>query len=424
MSVLLGLMLLCAGVGALNSSYRSSPRGPLAEIARDVPRCAVTGSVIESLGGLGTLVSIGAARCGEWTEDDLGVAVADGYLGEPGAVFAGTGWLIPLSSDGFGRARWRLGAQARVDMTSLDVIRGPPGVFAAAARIRAGLDDAMADQAPRHRALMAGLTIGDTSDLRPEVVEMFRNSGLSHVLAVSGSNVAIVLAAVLVALRSAGLRRRIIAAFAALGMFILVVGPDPSVLRAGVMGSITLACLLQGRQVEPLAALACAVIVVVGLRPAMLFSVGMHLSVAATAGIVVFSQSIAAGLSFVPNAARLMLAATLAAQVAVAPILIIVFGEISLVAPIANALALPAVGPATMIGLASACIAIVATAPAALLGRVVEPVVAWISMIAERCGGMEGSVVVLPPAMGWLAALVVVTLAVRVLRHEMVGAPR
>jgi competence protein ComEC len=263
---------------------------------------------------------------------------------------------------------------------------------------------------------LQGLTIGETSDIPPIVVEDFRASGLSHVLAVSGSNVAIVLGAVLASLRSIGHRARIVAGFAALGMFVLVVGPDASVLRAGVMGSITLACLARGRQAEPLAALGIAIIGVIGVRPGMLFSAGMHLSVAATAGIVLWSGSIAARMPRLPTAARVMLAATLAAQIAVAPILALTFGEIPLLAPLANALALPAVGFATIVGLAAAPAAIVWPPAGRLLARSAAPAVAWIGSVAERVGGISGAVVPVPPGLGWLGLAAVATAVVLVLR--------
>ena len=250
-------------------------------------------------------------------------------------------------------------------------------------------------------ALLEGLTIGDTSGLDPRTIDLFRNAGLSHVLAVSGSNVGIVLGAVLVGLRSLGHRVRIAFGYAGLGLFALIVGPDPSVLRAVAMGAIALACMAYGRTSEPLAALGVAIMVVIALRPGMLFSVGMQLSAAATAGIVIFCAPIERCLLALPPGFRTMIAATLAAQVAVAPILILVFGELSLIAPLANALALPAVAPATVVGLAAGSISVFVPAVGQLLATIVAPAGAWILAVADRTGSQPWSLVMVPTVVGW-----------------------
>lgn len=410
------IILVCVGAGALNAQLRLSPRGPLAEMARDVPRCDVRGSILEST-GLGTLVEVTHLRCGEWTGDSLGVASIPDEVGQSGAGFAATGWLVPLRDDDFDRARRRAGAQASLHITKLEIVTPPHGPHAVAARVRAGLHDAVANLDPRRAALLQGLTIGDTSGLAPETIDVFRNAGLSHVLAVSGSNVAIVLGAVLIGLRSAGLRARILLGYIALGVFVLVVGPDASVLRAGVMGAITLACLTQGRTAEPLAALGLAIITVICLRPGMLFSAGMQLSAAATAGIVIFCDPIARRLTRLPETFRLMLAATLAAQLAVAPILILVFGELSLIAPVANALALPAVGPATVMGLAAGVASVVLPGLGRVVAAAVSPAAWWILAVADRLGGLGWSLVHVPPWVGWPALVGVAVLAGHILRR-------
>lgn len=410
------IILVCVGAGALNAQLRLEPRGPLTALARDVPRCDVTGSILESAGGLGTLVDVEHLRCGGWTADSVGVASLPDEAGPSGAGFAAQGWLVPLGGDDFDRARRRAGAQASLQITELEVVAPPRGPHALAARVRAGLHDAVANLDPRRGALLEGLTIGDTSGLAPETIDLFRNAGLSHVLAVSGSNVAIVLGAVLIGLRSVGLRARILSGYIALGLFVLVVGPDPSVLRAGIMGAITLACLTQGQTAEPLAALGLAIITVICLRPGMLFSAGMQLSSAATAGIVIFCDPIARRITRGPAMFRLMMAATLAAQLAVAPILILVFGEISLIAPVANALALPAVGPATVLGLGAGVVSVAGPGLGRVVAAVVAPAAWWILAVADRLGSLEWSLVHVPPWVGWPVLAGVVVLAGHVLR--------
>jgi competence protein ComEC len=382
-----------------------------------VPRCSVDGTVIEHIGGLGSLASIEEARCDAWVGTGVGTVALDDAQSDPGTRFTAQGWLVPLTDDSFDRARRRLGARADLHATSFEEVADPRGLNRLAASMRAGSRAAVSGIDPVLGAVLQGLTIGETSGIPPEVVEEFRASGLSHVLAVSGSNVAIVLGAVLASVRSLGHRTRVIASFAALALFVMVVGPDASVLRAGVMGAITLACLARGLQAEPLAALGLAVIAVIAIRPGMLFSAGLHLSVAATAGIVLLNAPIAARLTPLWEPLRLMLAATLAAQIAVAPVLVITFGEIPLLAPLANALALPAVAIATVVGLAAVPAAILWAPLGTLLSRVVAPAVAWIIVVAEHVGGVAAAVAEVPEMWGWIGLVAVAAWGCHVLRR-------
>lgn len=408
-------ILVSAGAGMLNADLRLGPQGPLATLARDVPRCELEGTVLEQIGGLGTLVTVERARCPAWSGTHLGVVtIADNV--EAGSAFRSQGWLVPLSADGFDRARARLGAQAALHPTTFEVVRAPRAAHGAAAAVRQGVGDAVSGLDPAVGALLSGLTIGDTDGMTPEMLEGFRDAGLAHVLAVSGSNVAIVLAVALAAARALGHRARISLGFAALGLFVLVVGPDASVLRATATGAITLACLTRGSRAEPLSALGLAVLAVVAVRPGMLFSVGMHLSVAATAGIVLFCRPIETRLSSMPAAPRVMLSATLAAQAGVLPILVLAFGEVPLIAPLSNALALPAVGIATIGGLAAGCLALVWDAGAGVVARLISPAGSWILLVARRTAAVEGAVLTVPGWWGWVLLALLGAAAVQVLR--------
>lgn len=396
-----GIALLAAGAGMLNADLRLSDPHPLDGLATDVPRCEVEGTVLEPVGGLGILVDVDSASCATWTATSLGAVALREGAGPPGSGFRAEGWFVPLGADPFDAALQRAGAHARFHTSVIRTVSVPAGAHAVAERVRGGLGVALENVDGRVTALLKGLTIGDTSELAPATIDLFRNAGLSHILAVSGSNVAIVLGAVVVGLRSLGHRVRILFGYTALGLFVLVVGPDPSVVRAAAMGSIGLACLAYGRTAEPLAALGLAVIAAVSLRPGMLFSVGMQLSVAATAGIVVFCAPIERSLHRLPNGFRTMIAATLAAQLAVAPVLIVVFGELSLVAPLANALALPAVALATVLGLAAGSVAVVIPAFGRLIATLVAPAGAWVLAVAERTGALPWALVEIPPLVGW-----------------------
>lgn len=385
----------------VNAEARLSAGHPLDVLARDVPRCDIDGVVLEAAGGLGTLLRIDRALCPSWSASAVGVVAVRDETPPPGSSIQGEGWFVALGHNGFDASLRNAGADARFHATTLEATGPPRGAHAVAHKVRRGLGVAVSDLDHREAGLLKGLTIGDTSELSPDTIASFRASGLSHVLAVSGSNVAIVLGAVLVCMRSLGHRARVALGYAALGLFVLVVGPDPSVLRAAAMGSIALACLAYGRTAEPLAALGLAIIAVVASRPGMLFSVGMQLSAAATAGIVVFCAPIERVLHRLPQGVRTMLAATLAAQIAVAPVLILVFGELSVVAPVANALALPAVAPTTVVGLAAGAVAVFVPPLGRLLATIVAPAASWVLAVADRAGNESWSLLEVPNALGW-----------------------
>lgn len=414
---LTGVVLMAAGAGMLTAQMRSTGDGPVMVLARDVPRCTFEATVTENLGGLGALWAVDAVTCGDSSVLDAGSVAVGEALADPGTRVTGEGWLIPLGDEGFDRARARLGAQATLHLRHSDVVSPPTGPHAVAARVRRGLHDAVSELDPRQAALLEGLTIGDTSGFSAETIAAFRGAGLSHVLAVSGSNVAIVVAAVLLMLRRLPLTARVVVGSIALCLFVLIVGPDASVLRAGVMGMATLLCLLRGRQTEPLAILALAVIGVVGVRPAMLYSVGMHLSVAATAGIILFSAHISSFLSRLAEPLRLMLAATLAAQIGVAPILMLVFGEISITAPVANLLALPVVGVATVVGLGAGCVAVLSVPLAVALVYLIAPAAWWIVRVADWFGSPEWAAPAVSHEAGLLVAAMVVVAGVRAVKR-------
>ncbi|MBA2427643.1 MAG: ComEC/Rec2 family competence protein [Actinobacteria bacterium] len=411
-----GVAALAFVLGAGNAALRAHDRGPLEVMAHDVPRCTVTGRVLEEAGGLGTLVAIRRLLCpGRREVSDAGTVFFDGAVGHAGSGIRAQGWLLPLTDDGFGRARRNLGADASFHSVELDVLTPPGGAFAVAASIRQGLHTATAALQARRAALLHGLTIGETSGLDPATVETFRRAGLSHLLAVSGTNVAIVLGAVALVARRLPLAPRIALGAICLGLFVVTVGPDPSVLRAAVMGAIGLAAIAWGRRAEPLHALGLAILLLLGLRPGLVFSAGLHLSAAATAGIVLWSAPLAARLSWLPRVAAVPLAATLAAQAAVMPVLLATFGEVSLIAPAANLLAVPVVAPATVGGLVAACSAIIHGGFGGALARPLEPLAGWVLWVADTGAAVPWAAVSVPRPFGLVAAVPVLLQAARTL---------
>jgi len=327
--------------------------------------------------------------------------------------------VLPLGSDRFDEARRRAGAHAELATDTVEATP-PTGLAAVAASIGSGLRAAGQRIAPEPAGLIRGLTIGDTDGLSRSTIERFRRAGLSHLLAVSGSNVAIVLGGIAVVVARLRFHARVAAGAAALFLFVLVVGPDASVLRATARGGVGLIALASGRQAEPLHALGVALMTIILLRPQIVFSVGLHLSLAATAGIILWASHIEHRVAL-PRLVSLPLAVTLSAQIGVLPLLVGVFGQASLVAPVTNLLAAAAVGPATVFGLIGA---LAGTAHPWLGGialRLAEPFAAWILLVGRVGSAPSWAVLEVPPWAGAVLAVPVCAAAAWTLRGY--GAP-
>jgi competence protein ComEC len=284
----------------------------------------------------------------------VAVDASDDAAGRLGVLQAGdevrlVGYFRPL--DPFeARLRWRhaVGAFAAHDLTAVRSARSPLLRVANALRARV-LAGHRAVPEPQ-RALVAGFLLGDTGDLPEPIVDEFRASGLSHLVAVSGENVAFVLILAGPILRRLPRFSRLAAGLAVLLVFGTMTRWEPSVLRACAMAVCSLLALSLGRPTAGLRALALAATVLLLADPFLLHSVGFQLSCAASVGIAVLGPPIARRLPG-PRWLRESLAVTVGAQVAVAPILVTVFDGVPLVAIPANLVAAPLVGPLTITGL-------------------------------------------------------------------------
>ena len=328
------------------------------------------------------------------------------------------------------------GLAGSLDAASFAVVEQPSGLMAMAAAVRSGLREALAGADPRAAALVEGLAVGDETGQPPALARQMRDSGLSHLTAVSGGNTAIVIGAALLLAGLLGLpiAARAALALVALGGFVAIVGPQPSVLRAAAMGVVAIVALLVGRPRQGLAALAGCTVALLLLSPPLAASWGFALSVAATAGLLViaprlvrrWSAGVAVGSAGPPRLAtriavgsaeppRLALrlagsargmsvrrslaeaiALTLAAQVATLPLVAAFGAGLSLVSVPANLLAAPAVAPVTILGLAAALASPVWAPLARVLAGLAEPPAAWIALVAERAADLPGAVLPWP----------------------------
>ena len=378
---------------------------PIAALAGGVPHCYLEGAVSEHAGELGTLLQVDRMTCdaGEITEGEV---IAEQLVHDPGTRLAVDGWLLPLTHHGFDVARGRTGAAAVFHVADAEIVERPRGALALAAAFRRSLVSSIQGLEPRRGALLRGLTIGDTSGIDEGMEWEFRRTGLAHLVAVSGSNVAIVIAGAALLVRRGSPIARAFCCGVVLSLYVLVVGPEPSVLRATAMGGVALGGILVGRRAEPLQALGVALIVLVALRPALVSAVGLQLSAAATMGIVLWARLLAERLArFVPALVAYALAVTLAAQLAVAPIMVIVFGEVSLVAPLANVLAAPVVAPATVLGLLAGLAGLWSPVVGSWFAEAAAPFAAWVVQVADLLARPSWAAVECPAWMGWALAV-------------------
>ncbi|WP_432507381.1 ComEC/Rec2 family competence protein [Kineococcus arenarius] len=336
-------------------------------------------------------------------------ADADGWAGAVGTTVSLTARLAPAEPGE--RAAVLLHARGPVQQVG----RAGP-VHRAAERLRAGLRRACAALPADARGLLPGLVVGDTSALPADLEADMRAVGLSHLTAVSGANTTLVVGALVALASRAGLGRRLrlLAAGAGLAGFVVLAHPEPSVLRAAVMGAVGLVGLLAGRPSGGVPVLSGAVLVLLVADPWLAREVGFALSVLATAGLLLLAAPWARLLQGVgvPRAPALALAVPAAAQAVCGPVVVLLTPEVNPLSLPVNVLAAPAVAPATVLGLAATVLSVLWPAGAAVLVLPAGLAVGWIALLARRAADVP---VALPVPAGAAGAVVVVVLTALVL---------
>jgi competence protein ComEC len=239
---------------------------------------------------------------------------------------------------------------------------------------------------PAEAGLLMGLVLGDDSRLDAGLARDFHAAGLGHLLVVSGENVAMVLAPILSLAVLLGLTRwpRFLLCVGVVAFFVLLTGGEPSVMRAGVMATIALLGTLMGRPRDAGSVLASAVLILIVLDPGLIWEIGFQLSVVATAGMVALASPLAERVAFLPRPVALAGAATLAAQLAVTPLLLFHFHAVPGVTVPANLLAFPAVSPALLLGIAAAALGLVLMPAARLVAFLAIVPMRYLEVVADR----------------------------------------
>ena len=235
-------------------------------------------------------------------------------------------------------------------------------------------------------ALIPGMVLGDTSKQSPAFKADMKRSGLTHLVAVSGANFAIVSAFVLWAMQFfiRSIRWRLGATAIFLASFIALVRPSPSVLRAAAMAAVLLVAKGSRRPSDSLPALGFAIAAVVIGDPWQARDAGFALSVLATAGLLLFAPKIIAWLSkYLPKLISEALAPPIAATLFCSPVLIAIAGYLAPMSVIANLLAAPAVAPITIIGFIAALISPIAPFVTRILIWIIHFPAAFITWIAH-----------------------------------------
>jgi competence protein ComEC len=306
------------------------------------------------------------------------------------------------------------------DVAAVLFVRGPPrevrpptALHTVAGTLRLGLRESAAVLPDTTAGLLPALVVGDTSRLDQDVRADFRAAGMSHLTAVSGANVAIVVGVALALARSGGLGQRSRAAWAATALvaFVVLARPSASVLRAGAMGMIGIVAAGCGRPRQAIPALSATVVVLVLTDPDLALSAGFALSVFATAGMLLLAPGWSEAFArWMPSWLAAAVAVATAAQLACSPVLAWIGGGVSLVAIPANVFALPAVPVATVLGVLVAATAVVCDPLAELLARLAGLPCAWLVGVARVAAGVPGGSVGWPAGPAGAVGLTALTL--------------
>jgi competence protein ComEC len=429
-----GLLVVFAAVATSAAvRFERVAHNPLSDLAEARAGATLTGTVVDDPrpihGRFGDEVLVRLTV----TRVDAGASSI--RLREPVLVFAPTGWgEVPLGATV--RVSGHLGPDTQGDVAAVvstsappDIRAGPGPWWVASGRLRAAMRESVTTLPGDQRALVPALVDGDDTGLAPALADDFRTTGLTHLLAVSGTNLTLVVGFALVVARWLRVRGRWLYAVGALGIlgFVLLARAEPSVLRAAAMGSVALLGLGVNGADRGVRALGVATVALLLVDPGLASAFGFALSVLATAGILLLAPTWRDSLArWLPRWVAEAIAVPAAAQLACTPLVAAISGQVSLVAVGANLLAAPAVAPATVLGLLAGIVTVAIPAPGRVIGVAAGWCVAWIIEVAERGAALPTAAVSwgsgpVALAMLTLLCLVAATVAPRLLARRTTG---
>lgn len=335
---------------------------------------------------------------------------------EPGDRIEVSGRVRERPDSPYGAYLERTGAWGSLDARTLILRRRPSGPATLLESLRRGAGDVLAHVLPEPEAgLAAGILIGLRDRVDRSVAAAFTTAGVSHVVAISGWNIAIVAAAVAAFAGRLGRRRRAIVTAIAIGCYIGFAGASASVLRAGAMAGVVLLARETGRAGRAAAALGWAVGLLLLVDPRLITDAGFQLSTLATGGLIAWATPLTARLDRWtggrgPRWLTESLGVSLAAQAATLPVVLASFGRLAIIAPAVNLVVVPLIAPAMAAGIVAMIggLAVAAGAPGALGTVLAAP--AWVTLrlvvtIVEAAAAFPLASVSLEPPLGSIVAL-------------------
>jgi competence protein ComEC len=275
----------------------------------------------------------------------------------PGDRVVVEGSIRPRPDSEYGRYLERIGAVGTLSARSLLLEPGPTDPGRQLEDVRRGASEALAKVLPEPEAgLASGILIGLRDRVDRDLAAAFTTAGVSHVVAISGWNIAIVAAAVSTVAGRLGRRRRSLVTVLAIGVYVAFAGASASVVRAAAMAGVVLLARETGRAGRAAAALGWAATVLLVIDPGLIDDAGFQLSSLATAGLIAWATPLTAWLQRttrgrVPGWLAESLGVSLAAQAATLPIVLLSFGRLAVLSPVVNLVVVPLVAPAMAAGL-------------------------------------------------------------------------
>lgn len=325
------------------------------------------------------IIDINGDRCELWARRySIRTRIASISAGEYIAV---SGQVKKLARERYERVRWQhVLCEFHVDWVG-DSTEGSLA-SRASNRVRGLVTEVGNDIGGDRGALFRGLVIGDDRDQPIEMLQRFRSGGLSHLTAVSGQNVALILAAATPLIRRLAPRAQIVVSLLVIGWFVLITRSEPSILRAGVMAAIAVVAAARGRKVDPIRVLSLAVVCLLLVDPLLASSVGFHLSVGATFGVIAIGPLVTSCLPVSPKIA-IPVGVTLGAQTGVLIPALLVFQRAPLVSLPANLLAVPVAGIVMMLGMPIAIVVAILPWASRVMLPPLELGVWWVDSVAR-----------------------------------------
>jgi competence protein ComEC len=385
------------GSTRLNSIDRSSlaPRIGTAERARVVVTSEPRRGRFE-IRAPGTVVAFGELRPAEPVLLELPPRRAP----PQGAILDGLGELVAPKGqrNGFDERTWlrHRGVHVVLRLDEWEIVGRRGGLGGVADRLRAWLAGGVArGQHGERAAVLEGVVLGDDGGLSDGLKQRFRASGLYHLLAVSGQNVALVAAGALAIAWLLGLPRWLgeLGALGGIASYVLAVGPQPSVIRAGVAGALASLAWLSARMTDRWYFLLVGAALLLAWNPYTLFDAGFELSFAAVVSIFVLVPRLRGVIEGhpIPRGLGEVVAVSAACGLATAPIMWIQFHAVPLLTIPANALAAPAMVPLLELALVSAVLAPIVPAGAVAIAWVNGWLAAYLAACARLVGGLPGA---------------------------------